>query len=189
MRFSSKPRFSKGKTAASSCPPNPRAASSEATRCTLVTRSSKSPSRTISHSKPSSSVRRSTFDPDSAATESSSSCSSFSVRTKSPAESALKQPPAGGVLELLPPEEDVAQAQALRDRAAHLASDLRQGLQPLLERWMRHEEAACPRLPVGRDDEERIHPLDLAQVLLRNLRDTARDLLQRAHQVLGRACD
>ena len=44
-------------------------------------------------------------------------------------------------------------------------------------------------LHVRRDDEERVHRLHLAQVALRDRRDSGRDLLQRAHQVLGRAGD
>ena len=59
-----------------------------------MTRSSKSGSRTTSHSKSNSSERRSTLEPDSFATASSSSWSSFSARTNSPAERDLKQTPA-----------------------------------------------------------------------------------------------
>ena len=44
-------------------------------------------------------------------------------------------------------------------------------------------------LHVRRDDEERVHPLHLAQVALRDPVHVARDLLQRAHQVLRRAGD
>ena len=76
---------------------------------------------------------------------------------------------------------------ATRNRLAHLAGDLRERREPLLERRVIHEELADLRAPVRRDDEEGVHRRDLAQVLLRDLRDPARDLLQRAHQVLGRA--
>ncbi len=44
-----------------------------------------------SHSKPKSSDFRSIFDSDFCAAKSSSSCSSFSARTNSPADSGLKQ--------------------------------------------------------------------------------------------------
>jgi len=54
---------------------------------------------------------------------------------------------------------------------------------------VRHEELAAGLLDAGRDDEERVHAGDLAQVLLRDLRHAARDLLQRGHQVLGSAGD
>src|SRR4051812_43947593 len=77
----------------------------------------------------------------------------------------------------------------LCDGASHLARDLREGSEPLLERRMRHEELRGRLLDVRRDDEERVHPLNLAQVALRDPRNVAGDLLQRAHQVLGRTGD
>ena len=66
---------------------------------------------------------------------------------------------------------------------------LREGGEALLHRRVIHEELADLLAPVRRDDEEGVHAGDLAQVLLRDLRDAARDLLQRAHQVLRRAGD
>ena len=48
--------------------------------------------------------------------------------------------------ELLAPEEDVPETQVLRDRAAHLAGDLRERRDPLLERRVIHEELAEGRL-------------------------------------------
>ena len=51
------------------------------------------------------------------------------------------------------------------------------------------KSSAADGLGLRRDDEERVHALDLAQVLVRDQRHLRRDLLQRAHQVLGRAGD
>src|SRR4029079_12100987 len=191
--------------AASSCSPKPCATSSEATRCTPATSSSKSLSRTINHSKPNSSPRRSTFECDSCATESSSSCSSFSARTNSAAESGLNttaESPVGfspssvsSVIRAVEiansfsccafgsyfrPKRTSVRPKLERawiDRAAHLTGDLGEPGEALLERRMRLEELRAGLLPPGRDDEERIHAGHLAQVLLRDLRDAARDLL------------
>ena len=96
-------------------------------------------------------LRRVTREPVSRAAMSSSSCSSFSARTKSPDESGLNTTPAavprlqpeldverdprGGereeplalrLLELLPAEEDVGEDPRGLDGAAHLAGDLRE---------------------------------------------------------------
>ena len=59
--------------------------------CTVVASSSKSESSTISHSNPYSSERRRMREPYVLAATSSSSWSSFSARTKSLADSGLKQ--------------------------------------------------------------------------------------------------
>src|SRR6266550_1685100 len=77
----------------------------------------------------------------------------------------------------------------LRNGTAHLARDLAQPGQPLLERRVRGEQRRGPLLDARRDDEERVHRLDLTQIALRDPEHLARDLLQRAHQVLGRAGD
>src|SRR5437763_1498435 len=101
-----------------------------------------------------------------------------------------EQPLLCRVLELLTPEEDVSETHStLGDRAPHLAGDFGEPLQPLVERRMRGEHARHALLDTCRDDEERVHRLDLAQVALRDAEHLARDLLKRAHQVLGRACD
>src|SRR6476659_669546 len=239
------------KAAASSCSPNPCAASSDATRCTPATSSSKSLSRTISHSKPNSSPRRSTFECDSCATESSSSWSSFSARTNSAADNGLNttaaspvgfspssvsrviraveiaksfsccafgsffRPKRTSVRPIISPpakswrrsrrsherarnercalESTRLDANALEragvDRAPHLAGDVGEAGEALLERRMRLEELRSILLPAGREDEERVHPGDLAQILLRDLGHPASDLLQRGHQVLGGSGD
>src|SRR5919204_6972038 len=78
-------------------------------------------------------------------------------------------------------------ARRLRRRPAHLAGDLPEGGKALLERRMVHEELRGPLLDGGRDDEERVHPGHLAEVALRDAHHVARDLLERAHEVLGRA--
>src|SRR5690242_6003043 len=57
----------------------------------------------------------------------------------------------------------------LRDGLAHIASDLGEGCETLLERRMIHHPLAPARLPVGLDDEERVHALNLAQIALRDL--------------------
>src|SRR5215210_8212672 len=75
------------------------------------------------------------------------------------------------------------------DRAAHLAGDLREPGEPLLERRVRPEELGADAPPVRRHDEERVHALNLAQVALGDLRQLAGDALERGHQVLGRAGD
>src|SRR5262245_65833697 len=73
------------------------------------------------------------------------------------------------------------------DRAAHPAGDRGKAGETLLERWVGHEDLGPGLLPAGGDDEERVHAGHLAQVLLRDLRDPARDLLEGGHQVLGGA--
>ncbi|MES1246872.1 MAG: hypothetical protein ABUS54_04270, partial [Actinomycetota bacterium] len=80
-------------------------------------------------------------------------------------------------------------ARELGNGLAHLAGDRRECREALLHGRVVHEELADLLLPVGRDDEEGVHALHLAQVALRDERDPARDLLQRAHQVLRRAGD
>src|SRR5262249_17962664 len=159
-----------------------------------------------------SSVLRSTFDCESRAATSSSSCSSFSARTKSPAERGLKTTPAepAGVspssvssvtaaverakmrsdcagLSFFRPKRtsrrptlgepgemadvpyDVHPADPLKvDRPPHLPGDLGQRREALLERRVRREELAGAAPHRGRDDEERVHRLHLAQVALRN---------------------
>src|SRR5215210_4018520 len=75
------------------------------------------------------------------------------------------------------------------DRAAHLAGDLREPGEPLLERRVGHEELGADAPPVRRHDEERVHPLNLAEIALRDLRQLPGDPLERGHQVLGRAGD
>src|ERR687887_2698272 len=117
------------------------------------------------HVYPRESSRRSSFDPDSFATASSSSCSSFSARTNSPAESDLKQTPAepagfrsssvwsviraveiansrsrAGSLSFFRPKRTSVSPNFLRDRAAHLAGDALKRGQPLLERRVIHEQ-------------------------------------------------
>src|SRR5436190_7209141 len=77
----------------------------------------------------------------------------------------------------------------LRNGTAHFTRDLGQPGQPLLERRVRREQRRCPLLDARWDDEERVHRLDLAQIALRDPEHLARDLLQGAHQVLGRASD
>src|SRR5215218_711704 len=89
-------------------------------------------------------------------------------------------------LELLPPEEDVPQAHLL-NRAAHLLGDSGEPRQALLERRVSGEELTQRRLDRCRDDEEGVHAFDLTEVALRNADDVARDLLERAHQLLGSA--
>src|SRR5512132_2437441 len=225
--------------AASSCSPNPCAASSDATRCTPATSSSKSLSRTISHSKPNSSPRRSIFECDSCATESSSSWSSFSARTNSAAERGLKRTAASPVgfspssvssviraVEIAksfsccafasflrpkrtsvrpifsPPAEkwrcsrrsherarrercelegkrwpEIRAGRRFRpnqsgqclerawvDRAPHLAGDVGEAGEALLERRVGLEDLGGVLLPAGREDEERVHAGDLTQV-------------------------
>src|SRR5512144_2668255 len=93
--------------------------------------------------------------------------------------------PPSGVLRARTSARADFRACALGNRLAHLAADLREGGEALLERWVIHEELADLVAPVRRDDEEGVHPGDLAEVLLRDLGDAARDLLERAHQVLG----
>ena len=63
------------------------------------------------------------------------------------------------------------------------------GAPALLERRVAREELGCGRLGLRRDDEERVHPLHFAEILVRDQRHLRRDLLERAHQVLRSACD
>src|SRR2546421_6270098 len=151
--------------------------------------------------------RRSGFEPESPAPPSSSCCRSFSARTTPPAESGLKTIPAAPALRSPSPVSSVTAAvvsaksrsragpasfflpnrtsrrptpEALCDRSTHFSGDLGQRLESLLERRMRHEERLRPLLHRCRDDEERVHRLDLAQVTLGDPEDVAGDLLQRA---------
>src|SRR5215213_6587853 len=165
------------------------------------------------HWKPKLSERRLTFDPESMAATPRSSSMSRSACMNSPAESGLKTTAAtrSGLrsssvsrvtcavesakrrsrfapLSFLRPKRTSPRPNLL-DRPAHLLGDLCEAREPLLERRVRSEELAHRRLHVGRDDEERVHAFDLAQVALRNADDIARDLLQRAHQLLGSAGD
>src|SRR5262249_12033489 len=108
---------------------------------------------------------------------------SFSARTNSDADSALKHtPPAtgcrpssadnvtpavasanslsfSGALSFLRPKSTSARPKpgSGLDGLAHLAGDLRQRGQPLLERRVRGEELGGGGAPVGRHDEERVH--------------------------------
>src|SRR3954468_3099476 len=167
------------------------------------------------HVYPKESSRRSSFDPDSEATLSSSCCRSFSARTNSPAESGLKTiPPAPALLSpssvsrvtaavvsaksrsragpasfFLPRRTSRRPTPGLRDRSTHFSGDLGECLESLLERRMRHEEGLRAFLDRRRDDEKRIHCLDLTQVALGDPEDVARDLLERTHQMLGCAGD
>src|SRR5436305_947346 len=77
----------------------------------------------------------------------------------------------------------------LRDRTTHVPRDLGERREALLDRRVIHEELGSGALRLRGDDEERVHPLDPAQVLVRDQRHLGRDLLQRAHQVLRRAGD
>src|SRR5918996_900074 len=266
MRFVGCSPPSNAKIAARSCSPKPRALSSELTRCTDVTRSSKCGSRTTTHWKPYVSERRRTCEralwaatprsssisrsaranslaerglkttaaapegrrPSSVssvicAVERAKSLSSFaplrrfrpkrmSVRPTSVSAHAALGPPRSslrfqptrrgrtGVARNVPrcsrsraepqwrPSRCASRRDSLRgNRAAHLAGDLAETGKPLLERRVRHEELAHRPLPVRGDDEERVHALDLAQVALRDPRHLAGDLLERAHELLGRA--
>jgi len=93
--------------------------------------------------------------------------------------------------ELFLAEENVAKAQrgayatgrpisrAISERAS----------EALLERRMGREKRCRSLLHRRRDDEEGVHRLDLSEVALGNPEHVARDLLQRAHQVLRRAGD
>src|SRR5918996_4198572 len=271
MRFVGCSPPSNAKIAARSCSPKPRALSSELTRCTDVTRSSKWGSWTTTHWKPYVSERRRTFERALSAATLRSSSISRSARANSLAERGLKTtaaapegrrpssvssvicaverakslsslaplrrfrpkrmsvrptsvsahpalgPPrsslrvqrtalerasvarnapsctrrhSGAAVAPRAPEPCASRRDRLRgNRAAHLAGDLAEAGQPLLERRMRHEELAHRPLPVRGDDEERVHALDLAQVALRDPRHLAGDLLERAHELLGRARD
>src|SRR6185295_1677167 len=186
----------------------------ELTRCVVVTRSSKSESWMTIHWKPKLSERRRTFDPESLAATPRSSSRSRSACMNSPAESGLKTTAATrsgfrpssvssvicavesaksrsrfAPLSFLRPKRTSPSPNRLLDRPAHLLGDLGEAREALLERRVRGEELAERRFDVRRDDEEGVHALDLAQVALRDPGDVARDLLQRAHQLLGRACD
>src|SRR5262245_36495708 len=197
------------KSEARSWGPNPLAISSDVIRCTVATRSSSSGSRTTIHWKPYSSPLRVTSEPESAAAASSSSFRSRSAAANSPAESGLKQTaaaPAGfrpsstsrvtpavesanrrsgeASLSCLLPKRVARRPKPLRDRAAHLAGDLGEALEPLLGRRVRREELRDALADVGRHDEEGVHRLDLPQVALRDPSHVARDALERAHQVL-----
>src|ERR671918_1530716 len=259
---------SNAKIAARSCSPKPRALSSELTRCTDVTRSSKWGSWTTTHWKPYVSERRRTFERALSAATLRSSSISRSARANSLAERGLKttaaapegrrpssvssvicaverakslsslaplrrfrpkrmsvrptsvsahppwghrDPPSGFSLlgagarvsrgmcrdaqepcgaPVAPEARCASRRDGLRgNRAAHLAGDLAETGKPLLERRGGHEELAHRPLPVRGDDEERVHALDLAQVALRDPRHLAGDLLERAHELLGRARD
>src|SRR5581483_3865493 len=63
------------------------------------------------------------------------------------------------------PTEPMPARLPLRDRAAHLARNRGEGGDPLLERRMIHEELGNRALRLRGNDEERVHSLDLAQVL------------------------
>src|SRR4051794_18553666 len=141
---------------------------------------------------------------------------SLSARTKSPDDSGLKTiapAPAGrspssvssvtaavasaksrsraGPASFLRPSRTSLRPNAAleRYRLAQLAGDLGECGEPLLERRVGHEELAPDALHRRRDDEEGVHALDVAQIALRDAEHVARDLLQRAHQMLWRARD
>ena len=59
----------------------------------------------------------------------------------------------------------------------------------LLQRRVRREERRRALLHARGDDEERVHRLHLAKIALRDPEHLARDLLQGAHQMLGRTGD
>src|SRR6266581_4870169 len=158
-------------------------------------------SRTITHSNPKLSLLRSTSPPDERAAALTSDSTSVSTRSKSPDESDLyvtAPAPAGfrpssvwsvtqavvraksessfGGLSFLRPKRTSVRPK-LRDRATHLPCDLCQRGQALLDRRVIHEELGRRGLDPCRDDEERVHPLDLAQVAVRDQRHLRRDLL------------
>src|SRR5947208_2694452 len=170
-------------------------------------------SRTITHSNPKLSVLRSTSPPDERAAALTSDSTSVSTRSKSPDESDLyvtAPAPAGfrpssvwsvtqavvsaksessfGPFSFFLPKRTSVRPK-LRNRAAHFPRDLGERREALLERGVIHEELGGRRLDLRRDDEERVHPLDLAQVAVRDQRHLRGDLLQRAHQVLRRPAD
>src|SRR5215218_2254221 len=115
-------------------------------------------------------------DPASAATDSRSCCMSLSTRTNSPADIGLNST-AAAPPGLIPSSTSSVTAAAERPkslsraaetgrfrrpnsatrlhRAAHLARNLRERSETLLERRMGHEQLGAALLPVGRDDEER----------------------------------
>src|SRR6188768_2075010 len=167
------------------------------------------------HVYPNEYSRRSSFEPESPATPSSSCWRSFSARTKSPAESGLKTTPAAPALRspssvssvtaavvsakrrsragpasfFLPRRTSRRPTPGLCDRSTHFSGDLGQRREALLERRMGREERCRSLLHRRRDDEEGVHRLDLPQVALGNPEHVTRDLLQRAHQMLRRAGD
>src|SRR5579871_1820991 len=65
---------------------------------------------------------------------------------------------------LRPPKRTSLRPNLRGDRPAHLAGDLGERRQPLLDRRVIHEHLRHHALRAGRDDEERVHALDLAEV-------------------------